>query len=192
MGTTEDHVIAELEYSDPDGWIDERTAAVPDHLPTSERTDHPTRSRLLHLIRRHPGLTIQDLADLTNVERTTVQYHTRKLEQERLISCRCQGRNRLHFPAGMDRSLRRAMTLMYVDSIRLLVERLLQDPEMVSPKALADRLQVSTRTVRRGLNRLKDADLIEVESRDDGKIAKLHPCTGAAVHWWNETKTNLR
>lgn len=181
-------VVDELEYSRPDNWIDKLAPPTPQHLPGSKVAKHPTRSRLLGLIRRHPGLTIQDLADMTDVERTTVQYHARKLEDARLISSRCQGRNRLHFPAGMDRSLRQAIGLMYVDSIRRLVDHLLGRPELTSSGTLADCLGVSARTVRRGLKRLKEADLLEIRREDDADIARLHPCLGAAVHWWSSIK----
>lgn len=188
--TREPLTIDTLEFTRPDRWIDASTRRLPDPARGAQTSDDPILPRLMGVIRRHPGVTLEALADDADVDREIVRSRLQRLEETGLVVSQIQGAHRLHFPASMDRSLRQAITLLHVGSIRRLVRHLLGDPEIGLCVCLADRLEISVGAVRRDLERLEAEGLLEIRSEDDTEIATLHPCLGAAVHWRNETEDN--
>lgn len=180
-----------LGHADRDGdkdrpdWVDTYpNLAEASNYRNGFEVHHPNRKRLMELIKEAPGLNIQELADALDVERTTVKHHIRVLQDKSYVVTRRQGRHRLHFPSSMNPKQRASLTTLRIPSVRAVVEALYRNPTGLSPSKLARRLDVSKRTIRRALDRLRSEDLLYVEADKDSDVAHLHPDLRIVIARW--------
>jgi DNA-binding MarR family transcriptional regulator len=137
-------------------------------LDTLGRIRSEKRRTLLEILNRQPGLNIDELAQSLGVRRTAAIHHLRRLEKQITIVRVRQGRHVLHFLGSLPPARRAAICLARVPSIRRIIDDLVQFPQY-SQQAVAERIGVSRRTVRRAIRRLLQGRLIDLVPADDGR-----------------------
>jgi DNA-binding MarR family transcriptional regulator len=135
-------------------------------LDTLSRIRSEKRRRLLEILDRQPGLNIDELAKSLGVRRTAAIHHLRRLEKQTTIVRVRQGRHVLHFLGSLPPARRAAICLARVPSVRRIVEDLAVNP-VYSQEAVAARVGVSRRTVRRAIRRLLQGRLIDIAESED-------------------------
>ncbi|MFB6072849.1 MAG: winged helix-turn-helix transcriptional regulator [Halobacterium sp.] len=128
--------------------------------------DHDVRERVYDAIADDPGVHLSALGDAADASLSTVRYHLRVLEHERLVATRKLDGKRRYFPVGTDdEALRAALQ----DSTRAALLYALADDGPAPNGALADELDRDPSTVTHHLQRLADAGLVERE-RDGRRV----------------------
>lgn len=132
--------------------------------------------KLLAALQERPGLNIDELAQALGVRRTAAKHHLRRLERDHVVVRIRQGRHVLHFPSSMNPTQRTAFTVLRVPSIRAVLLDLFSNASH-SKAHIAQRLRVSTRTVRRALRKLEQQGLARVQLPLGGgaDLVHLHP-----------------
>lgn len=178
------------------GTTDENADRAPDWVGTypqlsdleqklnGHEIENATRKRLMEIIKERPGLNVQELADAAGLERDTARHHIDRLVDAGYVVTNRQGRHRLHFPAHMDEDLREPLSLLRIPSVRAVVEELYRRPEDISENDLAERLDLTDRTVRRAVRSLEDRDLLYLEQDGDTRKAHLHPTLRLVLARW--------
>lgn len=134
----------------------------------------PRQERVLALLDQYPGLNIDELAGALGVQRTAAKHHVQALERRGMLVRVRQGRHLLHFPADLPPVERLVFTVFRVPSVRRVAEEVFLDPS-VSREALAERLEVTPRTVRRALGLLLRQGLMQVHQSSGQRTLHLHP-----------------
>jgi len=125
-----------------------------------------------------PGIYLSRLSERSDVPRSTVRYHVRVLERERLVrSEKLRGRRRFVPVDVADADLAAALhddaTAPVVDAISR------RGPASVS--TLADELDVSAATASYHLGRLEDAGVVNRERVDNEVVNSLTSAARAVV-----------
>lgn len=153
----------------------------PDHPSAAEvafpdTLQNPTRRRLMDLVQETPGLNIQEIADALGVQRTAANHHVRRLLKDGFLVTHWQGPHMLHFPATIPLVQRTVLSVLRIPSVWGIANELLGDPSL-SGGALASRLRMNPRTVRRAVRTLKSHGLLQVEpsGTPPRRTSHLHP-----------------
>lgn len=124
----------------------------------SDPLDNAVRKRVYDAVLRLPGAYVVELAEATDVSRSTVRYHVRILEEERLVvGQKIRGRQRM-FPADDESP---ELTAALADDATAPVLDAVARLEPASVSTLAADLDRATSTVSYHLSRLEDAGLVE-------------------------------
>lgn len=144
------------------------------HAPP--RLTNPRHAALITILNRRPGLNINELAQSLSVTRTAAKYHLRRLERENLVVKIRRGHHQLFFPANMSERRRSAIVLLRIGAVRLVAQELFARPRDDWVQ-IADRIQLSTRQVRRIVRQLKRERLIELAPGQGTSrhIVHMHP-----------------
>ena len=134
----------------------------------------PRKRRVLEVLEAYPGLNLDEVALALGVRRTAAKHHLLYLEKVGLVARLRWGRHRLHFTQTVPPSERIVFCLVRVPSLLGLARELMLDPALDGAR-LAGQLQVSPRTVRRGLRLLTRNGLARVQPGPHGPVATLHP-----------------
>ncbi len=127
----------------------------------SDPLEHDVRERIFQSIERSPGTYITELSDELTVTRSTVRYHVRILEDERLVATeQTDGKHRL-YPRNSTENPELAAALNDDASARVL--RSVARMEPVDVSSLARAIDRSPGTISYHLDRLDEAGLIERE-----------------------------
>lgn len=128
--------------------------------------ENSVRRKIHEAIQESPGIYQVELAAETQIPRSTIRYHVRILEAEKLISSeKVRGKQR-YFPRGSDDvELQGALRDDTSRSVLVAIDRL----EPVSVTALASELDRTPSTISYHLTRLADTGLIE-QARADGTV----------------------
>lgn len=128
--------------------------------------ENSVRRKIHETIEESPGIYQVELATATQIPRSTIRYHVRILEEEKLITGeKVRGKQR-YFPRGSDNvELQGALRDETGRSVLVAIDRL----EPVTVTDLAEELDRAPSTISYHLTRLADAELIEQE-RDDGAV----------------------
>jgi len=146
------------------GWL-RRLLGVPtfsalySRIEPDEVLDHDTRAEIYEVLTDEPGQSLQAVCEQLDVARSTARHHVRKLEEAGLVDHAKVGRSRVHFPAGgKAQALKRH--LLDHDTRSALARALSTAPGTISE--LAERLDVNPGSVHFHLDKLEEADLVEV------------------------------
>ncbi len=71
--------------------------------------DNSRRRKILRLIIKNPGVSLRELEELTNMNRSTLRFHLDALESEGLIYSVRLGKYRLFFPSDSEMRLERVL-----------------------------------------------------------------------------------
>lgn len=152
------------------GWIPRAIGALAlwSRFDAEELDDHPTRSRVLDLLRAHPGTPTRDLADLAGLNNGTLLYHLEILSRFGLVNSQRVGRERAwYLTKGARPDLRRVATLS-VPTRRQLFD-LIQATPGSTQAGLARTTGLSAATIHHHLQALAEADLVELR-RDGARV----------------------
>lgn len=143
---------------------------------TALSLNHPAQLAIQRLAQEQPGLNIHELAARLALSRSATRYHLRSLVRSGKILTKRQGHHLLHFPGNMNASQRTAVSLLRINSVRLVVEKLVATPT-IQPAPLAAELGVSARSVRRSIKMLVRAGLAitDVSTQLGSQRVTLHP-----------------
>jgi DNA-binding MarR family transcriptional regulator len=125
------------------------------------RVQNPRHAALLSILYKRPGLNIRELAEMLSVTRTAAKYHLRRLERSNLVVKVRRGHHQLFFPFDMSERRRDAIVLLRIGAVRLVAQELFEHPREDWTQ-IGERVQISTRQVRRIVRQLRKARLIEV------------------------------
>lgn len=153
-------------------------------LPTLHNIENPNQRRVLWMIHKYPGLNSQELAQVLGLARTAVVYHVRRLTRLGLIIEEKQGQHKLHFPASLPSAKRRALCQLRVPSVRKVALALFAAPRDTI-RAVAERVEMNPRTVRRALQGLRHDNLAFCEKNGRGQIVHLHPEVRLVLARWS-------
>jgi predicted transcriptional regulator len=127
-----------------------------------------TRKRVLAMVRDHPGLSLQEIANGMALTRTATTYHVRRLQKQGEIRTMRQGRTVRHFPPSVSAPAhQRMLGTLRLRMARAVVHRLAQDPT-ASWRSLARDLEIAPHTVRWHVKRLEESGLINVLKDEEG------------------------
>lgn len=136
----------------------------------SDPLENDVRQQIFDVIERSPGTYISEVSEEVDASRSTVRYHVRILEEERLIVGEAvRGKHRF-YPVGSDdpqlaAALNDDATARVLDAIARL--------ETATVSTLADELDRSPGTVSYHLDRLTDDGLLERERKGNTVVTRL-------------------
>ncbi|WP_458208606.1 winged helix-turn-helix transcriptional regulator [Haladaptatus sp. NG-SE-30] len=137
----------------------------------SDPLENNVRMKIHEAIKQSPGASISEISEQTEIPRSTVRYHIRILEEERLTSSKShRGKHRLY---PIDESNHRLSAALNEDAPATILKAVIQhEPLTVTElSAVVDR---SLGTVSYHLNRLADDELV-VRSQDGNAITISTP-----------------
>lgn len=155
----------------PTGWL---LFAGYSRYDNSDPLKNRVRKRVYDAVKGSPGTYTVELARTTRIPRSTVRYHVRILEEEKLIfSEKILGRQR-YFPRGTDNiELIAALKDEASRSVLAAIHRL----EPVSGSHLASDLDRAPSTISYHLSRLTEMGLVEQEHENGAVLNRLAPQT---------------
>lgn len=128
----------------------------------------------MEILETYPGLNLDEVALAISVQRTAAKHHLRALERMGEVHRLRWGRHTLHFPRSLPASDRILFCLFRVPSLLGVALELAAEPRL-DRRALAAKLQVTPRTIRRALRLLERHGLVRIEPAREGPVATLHP-----------------
>lgn len=131
-------------------------------VPLSDPAAGASRARLLALIHRQPGVHKSALCEATGLAWGTVDYHLRLLARGGLVSAQPAGRATRFFPALLVAREREQMAALAEAPASRIAALLRRSPGQGN-QALSERLDLSSKVVRRHLLRLVREGLVERE-----------------------------
>lgn len=136
----------------------------------SDPLENDVRQQIYGLIERSPGTYISEVSEEVDASRSTVRYHVRILEEERLIvSEAVRGKHRFYLVGSDDPQLAAALNDDATARVLNAIARL----EPVTVSTLADELDRSPGTVSYHLDRLTDDGLLEREREGNAVVTRL-------------------
>ncbi|WP_227356965.1 winged helix-turn-helix transcriptional regulator [Haladaptatus salinisoli] len=163
-------LVESLEYAEMDASSSSTGVRSYSRYDGSNPLDNVTRSAVHDAIIDDPGLSLSALSDRTAIPRSTVRYHVRILEEERLVeTARVRGKRRAYPADDDDPELAASLS---DDSTAALLETVARDgPASVSELAVA--LDRTPGTVSYHLERLADDGLVERERAGNAVVTTL-------------------
>ncbi|MHB8586121.1 MAG: winged helix-turn-helix transcriptional regulator [Thermoplasmatota archaeon] len=131
-------------------------------IPRSRILEHPTRRRLLELVRETPGLTMLDAQSALDLGWGTLIHHVERLETEGFIVSDHRGSRRL-FAAGELPAADRAKVALLASPARAKIGEFLADHPGASQKDMCAALGLSASVASKHVAKLRDVGLITEE-----------------------------
>lgn len=139
--------------------------------------EHDTRRSIYEAVVASPGTYIAEVATSTEIPVSTVRYHVRVLDDEKVIqTAKVRGRHRL-FPAHAEDVL---LAAAVNDDATAAVIEAIRRREPITVSMLAEELDRAQSTVSYHLARLDDADLVD-RHRDGESVLVSLPSSVRAV-----------
>lgn len=117
------------------------------------------RQKILEIVMENPGISLKNLQDTMNEDRSTLRYHVRLIEEEGWIYSLKAGNRRLLFPAWQKPI---NTTALKSERKREILEILKKNGGMTA-RELADELGMNLKSVYHHLGDLKKAGLVKVD-----------------------------
>ncbi|MGA9400246.1 winged helix-turn-helix transcriptional regulator [Haladaptatus sp.] len=167
-----------MEYADIDEAPGSITVGSYSRYDGSNPLNNATRATIYATVAEEPGLSLSALSEETDIPRSTVRYHVRILQEEKLVeTTTVRGKRRVN-PAGDDNPALAAS--LSDEATASLLETVARDgPASVSD--LADALDRTPGTVSYHLERLADDGLVERERAGNAVVTTLPDSVAAAV-----------
>ncbi|HLE96665.1 MAG TPA: helix-turn-helix domain-containing protein [Candidatus Thermoplasmatota archaeon] len=140
-------------------------------LGPSDVVRHPTRARLLTLVRERPGAPTADLVIAASLNEATALHHLETLERARFVKSLRVGRDRLWFEAGAERPDAPTLAALHAPTRRELLDAVHRRPG-VTQADLARELGLTRATLSHHVRHLRDAGLLQ--ARRDGLRIRLY------------------
>ncbi|GEM_PF-3169282 len=143
----------------------------------------PLRMQVYHLVLKHPGITVRDLARRAGMTLGGLIHHLQVLSAAKLVDTRRAGRRRLvyPYPAPLDESPE-DRALLHEETSRRLALTIVEHPRLTVAELIA-RTGLSQRVVYYHAKRLLDAGMVQRGTPHDprGLVAtpKLYVMLGA-------------
>lgn len=140
-------------------------------LEGDEILEHSLRHRIYDYILENPGTTVQELADALEVDYSTAKHHASVLKDFDLVHRRTQGRVTHYFEnhGAYDAFEKEAIPLLR-DGTSAEIAQVVRDHPNITPSAVARRLDVDPSTVKWHVDKLRSADILDVEPLDGRSI----------------------
>lgn len=140
-------------------------------LKDGEILEHSLRHRIYDYILDNPGATVQEISDALGVDYSTADHHASVLHDFDLIHRREQGRVSYYFEnhGTFDAFEKEAIPLLR-NGTSSRVARIVRDNPMITPSAVARKLDVDPSTVKWHVDKLQSADLLDKEPLDGRSI----------------------
>ncbi|WP_248909203.1 winged helix-turn-helix transcriptional regulator [Halocatena marina] len=136
----------------------------------SDPLENDVRQQIYDVIERSPGTYISEVSEEVDASRSTVRYHVRILEEEKLIVGEdVRGKHRFYLVGSDDPQLAAALNDDATARVLNAIARL----ESATVSMLADELDRSPGTVSYHLNRLTDDGLLEQERKGNAVVTRL-------------------
>lgn len=119
-----------------------------------------TRARIRALVQDEPGIHVSEIADRLGISWHTVGYHLGILARSRVVQLEKGGRERRVFPMGIPPRHRQWLAALRTEQAAEVLRILLRDPRLSVP-VLSRRMGFSEKIVRRQVERLAEAGLVE-------------------------------
>jgi DNA-binding transcriptional ArsR family regulator len=144
-------------------WVPIRVLAVPlfARLTRRDITRHPTRAMILEAVAASPGISVAALADRSELNVGTLDYHVAVLQRDGQLRAKKAGRNRLLFLPGADIDVE-GIVQVSARGRGDVARAILGEPGLFSA-TLAQRVGLSPATVHHHLSKLEASGLIRVE-----------------------------
>ncbi|WP_266080540.1 winged helix-turn-helix transcriptional regulator [Haladaptatus caseinilyticus] len=163
-------VLASTEYIEPDSMVAANTVRSYSRYDSSNPLENVTRATIHDAVGDEPGQSLSGISERTNIPRSTVRYHVRILEEERLVeTATVRGKHRVYPAENENPALSASLS---DDSTATLLDAVARD-EPVSVSALADTLDLTPGTVSYHLERLADDELVERERVGNAVVTSL-------------------
>jgi len=120
------------------------------------------RRKILKIVLENPGVSLTELEEITEENRSTLRYHLNKLEREGWIKTVKHGKNRLIF---LD--THNINPIIFFRGRKREIIELLKENGGMTPEQIAEKLDLNVKTVHYYLNVLRRADVLVKGS--DGK-----------------------
>lgn len=128
-------------------------------VPKEALLDHGARATIVFKVEEDPGITSAELSEDLGIPYNTVDYHVRRLQQERLIAQLVQGKRKHLYTAQVPPADRpRLAALRNANTVRLL-EEIRKSPGL-HQRALAAAIQVRPTSLAWHLARLEGTGLV--------------------------------
>lgn len=126
---------------------------------------HETRAEVYDLLKREPGLSLEEIADELDLSRSTTRHHVRVLVDQEMIAHTRRGRCRIHFPVGhRDEAVVRH--LLTNENRARVAQAIAQAPRSLTE--IAEKLDENAGSVHFHLKKLCEAGV--VERRENGSV----------------------
>lgn len=127
-----------------------------------EILEHPTRRRIVDLIRSSPGLSAAEIARRLDADYDTIRYHVRRLEDcGKLVTRRPDGKIRYFANGGThDRREIDVLSVLACDVRRRIVRSILDEDGLYAGE-VADRADIARSTASHHLSTLQGAGVVE-------------------------------
>ena len=119
-----------------------------------------TRGRIRTLVQDEPGIHVSEIAERLAISWHTAGYHLGILARSRLVHLEKNGRERRVFPSGLPPRHRQWLAALRTEQAAEVLRILLRDPRLSVP-VLSRRMGFSEKIVRRQVERLAEAGLVE-------------------------------
>ena len=139
---------------------------------------HETRSGMLHLLAREPGLSLQEIGARVRLARGPTQWHLDKLERNGYVARLRHGGESLYFPRGTSPHQAKAVAVLREPSRRALLKLVARKPG-VRPSEVARALGLQPPTIRHHARELLDLGLL---MQQDTPTAVLYLPTSQGLH----------
>lgn len=126
------------------------------------------RRRIVERVRSDPGVHFNALVRGTDMAPGQVQYHLKRLLDERLVAEDCYGRTH-YYPPSFDAWERRALALLRRETSADIVGVLLESGETPATE-VAERVGIARSTLSWHVDRLVDAGLVEKRRGAESRI----------------------
>lgn len=133
--------------------------------------EHEARETILHVLKRDPGLSFQEVQDHVGLAPGTTKWHLDKLQRSRFLGSTRDGRHTRYYPTGLDPKTVRAIVALRDPSRLALVRMVMRNPG-ISQGDLAHATGLAQSTVSHHLSRLCEDRLVRKER--DGRTARYY------------------
>ncbi len=122
--------------------------------------ENEKRRKILKIIIKNPGISLKELEELTGMNRSTLRFHLKSLEDEGWIHSVQTGKHRSFFLTDGDDV--DPLTLVKSERKKQIIELLNQNGELTI-KDIADKLGISYKTAHRHISQLKSMGIVKVD-----------------------------
>lgn len=143
------------------GWWRALPAVLPlwTRIGPDRAAQHPTRARLLALVRERPGVSTADLVSASGLNESTMLYHLDRLERSGYAKSVRAGRDRVWYEAAAPRPDAARLKALHAPSRQQLLEAVLREPGLAKGE-YAMMLGVAKATVHHHFAELERAGLV--------------------------------
>lgn len=131
-----------------------------------------TRKKIYALINDRPGIYIRELERETGFTMGQLTYHLSLLVKANLIKEEFDGRFKRFYPLGLSNYDRKILSLLRKPVLRKIIVLILEN-RSITNKKLSENMSLSSATISWYINNLKDAQLLNNETRGNEIIYSL-------------------